>query len=126
MPQGAEKPRYETVPEQMRAVEPPEHMPWLFDWLMDVGPVLSGGMGPAPVGYEQIDAWARIAGTSPTPTECGMLRRLSRAYCAQLDKRDRHEPAPMVTATPPDSQSRARVAEAFKALASRRKKGSMK
>lgn len=53
---------------------------YLLDYFMDLGPMHYSAMGEAPIGYEQIDAWARITGIRLSPWEASTLRDLSYAY----------------------------------------------
>ncbi|MDH1700272.1 hypothetical protein [Comamonas terrigena] len=57
---------------------------YLLDVLFDVGPCMPSGMGPLPLGYEQLQAWQRQMGVELTPWEARTVQRLSRAYCGEL------------------------------------------
>ncbi len=57
---------------------------YLLDVLFDVGPCLPSGMGPLPLGYEQLRAWQQQMGVEFTPWEARTVQRLSRAYCGEL------------------------------------------
>lgn len=57
---------------------------YILDILFDAGPVQPLGMGSAPLGYAEIQAWQCAHGVQLTPWEAGMLRRLSRAYLDTL------------------------------------------
>ncbi|WP_312593993.1 hypothetical protein [Comamonas terrigena] len=45
---------------------------------------MPSGMGPLPLGYEQLQAWQRQMGVELTPWEARTVQRLSRAYCGEL------------------------------------------
>lgn len=53
-------------------------------WLLQVGPLASGGMAAAPVSWSEISAWAAMTGHRPTPWEADTLMIMSRAYLAQV------------------------------------------
>lgn len=57
---------------------------YLLDILFDAGPVQPGAMGAEPIGYVEINAWQSAHCVQLTPWECGVLRRLSIAYCDSL------------------------------------------
>jgi len=40
----------------------------------------SNGFGPEPLGWSDIDAWARLTGSLPRPGEIGALLRLDRVW----------------------------------------------
>lgn len=64
-------------------------------WLLQIGPLASGGMSAAPVAWTEIQAWAAITGYRPTPWEADTLMILSRAYLAQVqDSNGERVPAP--------------------------------
>lgn len=46
----------------------------------------SGGFGPEPIGWSDIDAWSRLTGSRPRPHEIGVLMRLDREWLAAQDK----------------------------------------
>lgn len=67
----------------------------LVSYLWDVGPAVSTGMGPAPVGHQDIAAFQANTGVELTAWDVQTLRRLSCDYVAQsLNSRDANAPAP--------------------------------
>lgn len=80
------------------AIELPDNpLPYITEWLMEAGPLAATGMGPAPLGWAEIDAWAALTGTDPNPWEARTIRRLSRDFHDQMDKaREPTCPAPFV------------------------------
>lgn len=56
----------------------------LIGHLFEVGPVSPGGMGPVPLTFQEIEAWARMTGVRLTAWEVRTLRSLSREYLAEL------------------------------------------
>lgn len=69
----------------------------LIEYLFEIGPVLSGGMGEAPLNHAEIDAWQRNTGINLTAWEARTLRRLSASYLAEMQasaQADRPSPWP--------------------------------
>lgn len=67
----------------------------LLAHLQDVGPVLSGGMGPAPLTYGELQAWQASTGVELSPWQATLLRRLSREFVAETNAAaDPARPAP--------------------------------
>ncbi len=58
--------------------------PWLVTWLLDAGPIASTPMGAIPLGWQDIEAWARLSGNDPSPWESRLLHEMSRDYLAML------------------------------------------
>lgn len=81
---------------------------YLIAYLFEVGPTLTGAMGPIPLTHEELRAWQDDMGLQLAPWECRFLRRLSVEYMAELhhaEKPDR--PAPWIN--PDDVEYRANV-----------------
>lgn len=81
------------------AIELPENpAPYLVDWLMEIGPMASGGMGHAPLGWTAIKDWQELVGVELNPWEARTIRLLSRDFVDQMNKsREATCPAPFVT-----------------------------
>lgn len=62
---------------------PPNPAPHIFDWLLDIGPAISGAMGDGPIEWRDMAAWEHHTGIELDPFEARTIRRLSRAYLAQ-------------------------------------------
>lgn len=80
-----------TVEDAFRAEFMPDMPPldagrYLIDYLMDVGPVMSGGMGPAPITSADLVPWCEETGLRLQPWESKFIRRLSREYLAESQK----------------------------------------
>lgn len=61
---------------------PPNPAPHIIDWLIEIGLVGGGGMGAAPISWQEIDAWVRRTGVAIEPWVARLIRRLSSAYVA--------------------------------------------
>lgn len=62
---------------------PENPAPYITDWLMEIGPLVSGGMGEAPVGWQDMAAWSEMIGVELDPWEARSIRRLSRVFMSQ-------------------------------------------
>ena len=122
----ARRPRAQRLPEDDPRLEPEpaEDLQHLLDWLWDVGPAVGGGMGPAPVDYRDIAAWAALTHTDPTPWEARMLRHLSRHYLAALSAAEdpAAQPPQTADAVQPAAQQRAQARAVFDAFGALRKR----
>lgn len=69
--------------------------PHLLTYLMEIGPTLPGGMGPAAITHGEIRAWQENTGVSLSSWEARTVRQLSRDYVSELcaaSDRDRRAP----------------------------------
>lgn len=80
------------------AIDLPENpAPYLTDWLMEVGPIVSGGMGQAPIGWGDLTNWQQLTGVSLNPWEARTLRKLSQDFLSQKSvSNEANCPAPYV------------------------------
>lgn len=62
---------------------PPNPMPHLINWLIEIGIMESTGAGPAPLSWREIRAWQDGVRVRLAPWEARLLRQLSIAYIAQ-------------------------------------------
>lgn len=70
---------------------------YLVSYLMEAGPSLATGMGPAPLTWSEIEVWQRLTGTPLQPWEARMLRDLSRAWVLESRQAEKPDaPAPWV------------------------------
>lgn len=53
---------------------------YLIHYLFEIGPVMPGGMGDAPISHGEISAWINLTGIHLQPWEVRFLRRLSIEY----------------------------------------------
>ena len=69
----------------------------LLRLLFDVGPALSGGMGPVPLTHGELRAMQDNTGIPLTPGEVDILRRLSAEWIAESHRAEKADcPAPWV------------------------------
>lgn len=54
--------------------------PFLISYLLELGPVVSAGLGLAPIGWRDIEAWQACTATRLPPWQARMLVELSREY----------------------------------------------
>lgn len=99
-------------------VELPDNpSPYLVDWLMEIGPLSTGGMGPACLSWTDIRDWERLTGNQLDPWEARTLRRLSRDFVDQMNKaKEANCPAPYSSGTVNTSAVDAQFAAMFKAM----------
>lgn len=77
--------------EQVYAGEVPEvelnfsHLP---TWLDELGRARTGGFGPVPLDYVEIESWARLAGVRLTHFESVALQKMSTVACGILADKD--------------------------------------
>lgn len=55
----------------------------LTELLAEIGEGTAGDKGLIPVGWQEIDAWARVTGSVISPGEAGAIKYLSTCYVAQ-------------------------------------------
>lgn len=73
---------------------PPIGAAYLVEHLFEVGPVLSGGMGPAPLTHVELVAWQWDVGIRLEPWEARFLHRLSCEYIAESQKAEARDAPP--------------------------------
>jgi hypothetical protein len=56
---------------------------YLVSYLFEVGPVMSGGMGEAPLPDSEIESWQRNTGIELQSWEARAVKRLSREYLSE-------------------------------------------
>jgi hypothetical protein len=67
---------------------PPYEVEHLWHWFCDLSAVRTGsGFGANPIGYGEIEAWARLTGNDPTPWEVSVLRRMDIAALEKFAKK---------------------------------------
>lgn len=70
---------------------PPCPVPFIVEHLVEIGPVVSSGMGSAPIGWSDILAWQACTGVALSPWASRQIRSLSIAYltmCREAEKPD--------------------------------------
>jgi hypothetical protein len=74
---------------------PPCPAPLLVEYLFEIGPVMAGGMGNAPLTHAEISAWQCNVGIELQPWQARMLKKLSADYLEESHlARDRDRAAP--------------------------------
>ena len=59
---------------------------YLVEWLLEVGPVMQGGMGPVALSHLEIQAWAANIGLTFEGNEAQWLQKMSAVYSAELSE----------------------------------------
>ena len=55
----------------------PAGMGYLWEWFLELhAGRASSGFGPTPLTYSEMNAWAHLTGTAPTPWEVAVLKAL--------------------------------------------------
>jgi hypothetical protein len=103
---------------------PENPAPYLTDWLFDVGPTATMGLGEGAVTYTELANWQMLAGITLEPWEAKVLRQLSAAYAAeQYDARKPNHPAPYAGDKADMAAAGDRVAMQLKAIFGGAKRG---
>lgn len=71
------------------AAEPELHpaVEHLWSWFDQLSGTRGGGFGPAPLTYQELDAWARLTDSRPTPWEVEQILRLDRLWLSNMADR---------------------------------------
>jgi hypothetical protein len=76
---------------------PPIRARWMFDRLIEIGPVESSSAGSAPLSWHEIRAWQEATFTPLSAWEARTLRRMSRDFLIESQRaEDPHCQAPFV------------------------------
>jgi len=59
---------------------------YLAEWLMDIGRVMQGGMGPVALSHSEIRAWAANVGLKFEGDEAMWLQKMSAAYAGEISE----------------------------------------
>lgn len=62
---------------------PPNPADHITDWLREIGPTVSGAMGEAAIGWQDLAAWEHLTGIELDAWEARTIRSLSQEYLAQ-------------------------------------------
>lgn len=79
---------------------PPCDAMFLFEYLMDMGPVESGGMGPAQLSEQAVEAWQFNTGIELSNWQTRTMRRLSAEYLGQYRDAEKRDCRPPWTPAP--------------------------
>lgn len=76
---------------------PENPLPYLTEWLMEIGPIVPVGMGTGPIGWRDLAAWQEVTGQRLQPWEATLLRRLSAEFSTAQHRAEAADcPAPWV------------------------------
>jgi hypothetical protein len=79
---------------------------YLLAHLMEAGPVMSGGMGPAPLTFAELRAWQDMVGVELQPWEAKLMRKLSVEFASESQQATAHDrPAPWSERAAPDREA---------------------
>lgn len=94
---------------------------YLVEYLFEVGPVISGGMGDAPISHLELDAWQRNTGIELQSWEVRAMHRLSIEYLSESQAAVKFDaPAPWIDAPyvkPVANMTASRMQNAMRELA---------
>lgn len=66
----------------------PEELLHVWDWFSELSRARAVGFGCfQPIAYADLQAWAHLTGSRPTPFEVGLLRRLDDLYLASQSQK---------------------------------------
>ncbi len=78
---------------------------YLIEYLFEVGPIQSSGVGATPIEWGELESWQRITGINLQTWEARTLRQLSFDYCAtRQDALSPHCPPPYSDEPTPDQR----------------------
>lgn len=121
VPEEKEESRWELLSiENSPLLELPETegAEYLLDYLFEVGPMNTLGMGPSPITYTDIKHWSEITNTHISPLDAHLLRHLSREYVSQFNaSKENNAPAPALEDQKTIEEQRSTVVSKFKAFA---------
>lgn len=89
-------------------------LPYLIEYLFEVGPAQGGGLGPVPISHTELLAWQQNMRRMLAPWEIAMLRRLSMVWIDEARKAEASDcPPPWGTEEVSDEERR-RVANSLR------------
>ena len=101
---------------------PANPAPYLTDWLKEVGPLGSTGMGPAPLQWGEIRDWQTLMGIELSAWEARTLHGLSRDFHDQMHKaKEPTCPAPYVDRLDNDDAVTEQFKRMFRMMAANQK-----
>lgn len=60
--------------------------PFLISRLLEIGPTVPSGFGPAPLGWRDVEAWQSCSGLRLPPWQARLMIELSREFCSFTKK----------------------------------------
>jgi len=93
----------------------PGPLGYLLEYLKEVGPAMVNGNFPAPVSWQEIQAWQELTGINLDAFEAQIIRELSCVYAEQYVKSEKIEcPPPWVDAQADKTAISERVKRLFR------------
>jgi hypothetical protein len=80
---------------------------YLIGYLLEIGPTMQGGMGPARLTNEELLAWQINTGIRLSPRDCRWLVRLSGEFLLESHKAEKRDAVPPWGAEVSDDELRA-------------------
>jgi hypothetical protein len=85
LPDKSDITRLEQIKRSGRNVKWPEHeLHYLFDLLLEIGPIVSNDMGSSPLTWQDIQSYQSVIGFDIRPWEAKILRTASIEYLTQM------------------------------------------
>ena len=102
---------------------PPNPLPYITEYLMEIGPVSSSSMGSAPLAWPEIAAWQDLTGIELDAWEARTIRRLSRDFHDQMHRaKDANCPPPFAAKARNDDAVSEQFQRMFRVMAANKKK----
>ena len=93
---------------------PEVSLPHIIDYLLEVGPTMPSGLGPAPLTHVELRAWQADMAIELSPFEAQTLRRLSRVWITHAQRSEAADcPAPYGYTGPGRAAVAKKIDEAF-------------
>ncbi|WP_424813570.1 phage tail assembly chaperone [Roseococcus sp. YIM B11640] len=72
----------ERAEEELSGPPKPEAAAYLWDWFLEMHRARGGGMGPAAITHQDIEAWGRLKGVRLAPWELEAIQALDGTWLA--------------------------------------------
>lgn len=67
----------------------------IVGYLFEIGPIVTTGMGTAPISHQEMQAWQHNVGIALEPWQARLIRQLSHDYIAEMQRAEKPDcPAP--------------------------------
>ena len=67
-------------PPELDGPDLPDELAFLWGYFTELHETRSGGMGPGPISYSEIDAWQRLTGRELPIWQVKAIKRMDRAF----------------------------------------------